>query len=138
MSSFYSVNRVTLVGRLGQDPDVRTTTTGMVVANLSIATDRARKVDDEWQSETDWHRVVCFGKLAEFMARSAAKGQVAYVEGGLRTEKWTDRDGNDRWTTKVYAEKIIIVSPKGERSSSSTAEYEQYARDHGLNDDIPF
>lgn len=104
------VNKVILVGRLGQDPETRTTGGGMTVANLSVATNEKRKDGDNWVDHTEWHRVVCFGKLAENAARYLAKGREVYVEGKIRTEKWTDKDGVDRYTTKIYADNLTFLA----------------------------
>jgi single-strand DNA-binding protein len=97
------INRVIIVGTLGADPEVRHASNGNAIANLSVAT------SEEWidkntgqkQSKTEWHRVVIFGKLAEIAWRYLTKGSQVYLEGQLKTRKWTDKNGQDRYTTEV-------------------------------------
>lgn len=98
-----SVNRVTLIGRLGKDPEVRYTQGGTAVANLSVATSETWKSKDtgEPQEKTEWHLVVIFGKLAEIAGQYLKKGSQAFFEGKLQTKKWTDQSGNDRYSTEV-------------------------------------
>jgi single-strand DNA-binding protein len=105
-----SVNKVILVGHLGADPETRTTGSGMVVANLRLATNERRKDDTgNWADATEWHRVVCFGKVAENVSRYLKKGRQIYVEGKIRTRKWTDKDGNDKWTTEIFADNVTFL-----------------------------
>ncbi|MEZ4235209.1 MAG: single-stranded DNA-binding protein [Myxococcota bacterium] len=105
-----SVNKVILVGHLGADPETRTTGSGMTVANLRLATNERRKDDSgNWADATEWHRVVCFGKVAENVARYLKKGRQIYVEGKIRTRKWQDKDGNDKWTTEIFADNVTFL-----------------------------
>ena len=113
-----TVNRVHLVGNLGADPESRTTGNGTVVANLRLATSSRRKDGDEWVEHTEWHRVVCFGRTAESVCSYLTKGRQVYVEGELRTNKWTDRDGNERHKTEVVADRVEFV---GQRDSGDEA-----------------
>ena len=103
------VNKVILVGNLGNDPDVRFTPNGSAVANLSIATSESWKDQntDQWQEKTEWHRVVIFGKTAEVAQQYLRKGSKVYIEGKLQTRKWQGQDGQDRYTTEV------VVAPYG-------------------------
>ena len=104
------VNKVILIGRLGQDPDVRTTGSGSSVANLRIATSERRKDrDGNWGEHTEWHSVVCFGRTAENVGRFLKKGRQIYVEGRLQTRKWQDREGKDRWSTEVVANTVQFL-----------------------------
>lgn len=108
-----SVNKVILIGNLGADPETRTTPSGTQVANLRLATTERRKDrDGNWTDHTEWHRVVCFGKTAENVSRFLRKGRQIYVEGRLRTNKWQDRDGNDRWTTEVIADQVRFLGSR--------------------------
>ncbi len=110
-----SVNKAILVGRLGADPECRTSQTGTKICNLRLATDdRQKRPDGSWESVTDWHRVVCFGRTAENVERYCRKGKLLYVEGRIKTRKWTDRDGNDRWTTEIVADNIRFLGGKAE------------------------
>ncbi|NQY82668.1 MAG: single-stranded DNA-binding protein [Alphaproteobacteria bacterium] len=97
-----SVNKVTLLGRLGRDPDVRQLSNGGSVVNISLATSESwRDQTNETQERTEWHRVVIFGKLADVAAQYLKKGSQAYFEGRLQTRKWTDQAGKDRYSTEV-------------------------------------
>lgn len=97
------VNKVILVGHLGQDPEVRYMPNGGAVANLTLATSESwrDKQDGEIREHTEWHRVVVFGKLAEIASEYLRKGAQVYIEGQLRTRKWTDQSGQDKYTTEV-------------------------------------
>jgi len=134
------VNRAILVGRLGRDPEVKATASGSHVATLSVATNERRKVDGEWADHTEWHRVVCFGRTAENAGRYLAKGSQLVVEGRLQTDKWTDKDGNTRYTTEVVADRIEFVGSKGSKGgdSSSYGGTSKSSQTAGADDDIPF
>ncbi|HCF9859581.1 TPA: single-stranded DNA-binding protein [Pseudomonas aeruginosa] len=97
------INRVTLVGNVGGDPEVRYTADGKAVANITLATTETWKDKQSGQQKerTEWHRVVFFGRLAEIVGEYVGKGTLLYVEGSLRTRKWQDKDGNDQYTTEV-------------------------------------
>lgn len=105
-----TVNKVILVGNLGADPEVRTTNSGSSVANLRLATtERTKDRDGNWTDQTEWHRVVCFGRTAENVGRFLSKGRQVYVEGRIQTNKWTDKDGQDRYTTEIIANQIRFL-----------------------------
>lgn len=108
-----SVNKVILVGHLGADPETRTTGGGTTVANLRLATSERVKKDDQWQDHTEWHRVVCFGRTAENVSRFLKKGRQVYIEGRLRTNKWTDKEGHERYTTEVIADQVHFLGQGG-------------------------
>ena len=96
------INKVILVGNLGQDPDVRFTPNGKAVANLTLATSESWKDQQgQMQEKTEWHRVVMFGKLAEIAGEYLKKGSQIYVEGKLQTRKWQDQQGQDKYTTEI-------------------------------------
>ncbi|WP_330926645.1 single-stranded DNA-binding protein [Candidatus Sororendozoicomonas aggregata] len=101
-----SVNKVTLIGNLGNDPDVRFTPNGSAVANLSVATGESWKDRNtgQLQEKTEWHRVVIFGKLAEIAQQYLRKGAKVYLEGKLQTRKWQDQQGQDRYTTEIVVD----------------------------------
>lgn len=114
-----SVNKVILVGNLGRDPEVRYTSNQTAVATLSIATNERRKDQSgNWADHTEWHRVVAFGKLAEFCSNYLKKGRSVYAEGRLRTNKWQDKEGKDRYTTEILADAIKFVGNKDMQSSA--------------------
>jgi len=103
------LNKVTLIGNLGRDPELRTTPGGSQVCNLSVATTERVKRGDAWEDHTEWHRVVCFGRTAENVARFKKKGATLYVEGRIRTNKWKDKDGQDRYTTEIVADDVKFI-----------------------------
>lgn len=109
-----SLNRIQIIGNLGAEPEVRSTPGGTRVANLRVAT------NEQWtdksgqkQEHTEWHRVVLYGALADIAEKYMRKGGRIFVEGSLRTDKWTDRDGNDRYTTEVRAQNVILLDGPG-------------------------
>ena len=105
-----TVNKVILIGNLGQDPELRTTGSGTPVLNLRIATSaRVRDGQGGWQDQTEWHSVVVFGRTAENVARFKRKGDSVYIEGRLQTRKWQDRTGQDKWTTEVVANDVRFL-----------------------------
>lgn len=112
-----TVNKVILVGNLGADPESRQTSSGSTVTNLRIATNERRKnAAGEWSDHTEWHRVTVFGRTAENAARYLSKGRSVYVEGRLRTSKWTDKDGRDRYTTEVTSDVLHFLGGQDSRS----------------------
>lgn len=105
------VNKVILIGNLGSDPEVRYTPNGNAVANISLATSEAwrDKQSGELQERTEWHRVVFFNRLAEIVGEFLHKGSKCYVEGSLRTRKWQDKTGQERYTTEIIATEMHIL-----------------------------
>lgn len=113
------VNKVILIGNLGQDPEVRYSASGNPVANFSIATSESwNDKNGQRQERTEWHRIVVWGKLAELCGEYLAKGRQAYVEGRLQTRSWEDRDGNKRYTTEIVANQVTFLGGRGEASTS--------------------
>ena len=113
-----SVNKVILVGNLGRDPEVRYSPDGAAISNFSIATtDSWRdKATGEKKESTEWHRIVFFGKTAEIVAQYLKKGSAVYVEGALRTRKWTDKEGQERYPTEIVGDRMQML---GGRSGGS-------------------
>jgi len=108
-----TVNKVILVGRLGRDPEIRTTASGNSVGNLRIATTERRKDrDGNWNDHTEWHTLVCFGKTAETAGRFLKKGRQIYVEGRLQTRKWQDKEGRDRYSTEVVCNVLRFLGSR--------------------------
>lgn len=138
------VNRVTLVGNLGQDPETRyMPTSNTAVTNISIATSESwkDKTSGELQERTEWHRVVMFGKLAEIAAEYLRKGSQVYIEGQLQTRKWTDNNGVDRYTTEVKASEMQMLGNRGPvagRTSGARASGGDSAGGPLLGNDQPF
>ena len=109
-----SVNKVILLGNLGQDPEIRYAgESNLAIATFSLATSRRyRNRDGQTVSETEWHRVVLFNRLAEIAKDYLHKGSPVYIEGRLRTRKWTDQNGNDRYTTEIVGEVMQLLSSR--------------------------
>jgi single-strand DNA-binding protein len=109
------INKVILVGNLGQDPETRYMPSGGAVTNFTLATNESwkDKQTGEQKERTEWHRVAMFNRLAEIAAEYLRKGSQVYVEGKLRTRKWQDKDGNDRYTTEVIADEMQMLGGRG-------------------------
>ena len=147
------INKVILVGNLGQDPDTKAMPSGMTVCNLRIATSESwkDKQSGEMKEQTEWHSVTMFGRLAEIAGEYLRKGSQVYIEGRLRTRKWQDKNGNDRYTTEIVANEMQMLGsgrgmggegrapggrasggePDGDPGRSSTEKDD-------FDDDIPF
>jgi single-strand DNA-binding protein len=107
------INRVTLLGNLGKDPDLRTSPEKTPVCVLRVATDERHKDNEGAQSvHTEWHDVVTFGRTAEVCASLLRKGREVYVEGRLRTKKWQDKEGHDRYGTEIHATSVELIGAK--------------------------
>jgi single-strand DNA-binding protein len=154
-----SVNKAIVLGNLGRDPETRYTADGTAITSLSVATTRRWKdARGEQQEETEWHRIACFGRIAEIAGEYLRKGRPVYVEGRLRTRKWTDKDGNEKYTTEIVAENLVLLgggrndeeeppAPEG-RATRTAARASQQAARQGkpqprggiadMDDDIPF
>ena len=109
-----SVNKVILVGNLGRDPETRYNAEGGAITNVSIATtDQWKdKASGEKQERTEWHRVVFFNRLAEIAGEYLKKGSQVYIEGALRTRKWTDKEGQEKYTTEIVADKMQMLGSR--------------------------
>ena len=114
------INKVILVGNLGKDPETRYMPSGSAVTNLTLATSEAwkDKQSGEQQERTEWHKVAMFGRLAEIAAEYLRKGSQVYIEGKLRTRKWQDKEGKDRWTTEIVADEMQMLGGKGGGASA--------------------
>lgn len=130
------LNKVMLIGRLGADPEIRYTPDGTPVVNFSLATDSPVKRNDQWETETEWHRVVAWRRLAEICNEYLSKGRLVYVEGKLRTRSWEDRDGNKRWTTEIIARDIQILDTKG--AVEGAGDTDLAPPEPPIEDDVPF
>ena len=109
------INKVILIGNLGQDPETRAMPSGSSVTNLRIATSEAwkDKQSGEMKERTEWHSVAMFGRLAEIAGEYLRKGSQVYIEGRLRTRKWQDKQGNDRYTTEIIADEMQMLGARG-------------------------
>jgi single-strand DNA-binding protein len=149
------INKVILIGNLGKDPEVKYLPSGSAVCNVTMATSEnwKDKESGEKKERTEWHNVVFFGKVAEIAGEYLKKGSQVYVEGSLRTRKWQDKEGKDRYTTEIVVSDMQMLGSRG-GSGGSTASYDDEpaarpaaARSKGrpaesagetLDDDIPF
>ena len=152
-----SLNKVMLIGRLGQDPEVRYTQSNTAVATLNLATnERYRDSNGEYQDRTEWHRVVAWGRTAEVCQQYLSKGSLIYVEGPLQTREWEDNQGQKRYTTEVKALQMTMLDSRGGNgggmgsapsapanhapSTSSTPDtgVNKTVNLDGIDDDLPF
>jgi single-strand DNA-binding protein len=139
------INKVILIGRLGSDPEVRYTPSGVAVANFNIATSEEWKDKDsgEKKERTEWHRIVVWRRLGEICGEYLSKGRQVYVEGRLQTRDWEDRDGNKRYTTEIVATDVQFLGARDSsesarpRSTGST-DFQGGPAQGPADDDIPF
>ncbi len=134
-----SLNKATIIGHLGKDPETRYLSDGKAVTNFSVATSEQWKDKDsgEKKEKTEWHRITAFGKLAEICAEYLHKGSLVYVEGKLSTRKWTDKDGIDRYTTEITCDTMKMLGGRGESSPAAKKE-EKKQEPFDDDSDIPF
>ena len=144
-----SLNKVTLIGNLGKDPEIKTTGDGKEIANFSIATSETwkDKTTGEKKDKTEWHRVVCFNEgLTRVIKSYVKKGSKIYVEGQLQTRKWTNQEGQEVYTTEVilqnYNSSLILLDSKGDNApqganSASVVNKPEFKKEE-LDDEIPF
>jgi single-strand DNA-binding protein len=144
------VNKVILVGNVGKDPETKYAQNGNAITTFSVATSRSWKdKNGVQQDETEWHNLVCFGKIAEICGKYLNKGSKVYVEGSLKTNKWKDKDGNDRYTTNIIVNDMQMLDPKNsspvmesiQKKQAHPDRYaptEQDAEEPDHDDDIPF
>ena len=119
-----SINKVILIGNLGQNPEVKHSASGQAICNLSIATNESwTDKNGQKQEKTEWHRVVVFGKLAEICGQYLQKGRQAYMEGKLQTRSWQDKDNQTRYTTEIVAQSVQFLGGNAGASRSSNQEY---------------
>jgi single-strand DNA-binding protein len=142
------INKVIIVGNLGGDPETRYMPSGSAVTNLTVATNETwkDKQTGEQKDRTEWHKVAMFNRLAEIAAEYLRKGSQVYIEGKLRTRKWQDKNGQDRWTTEIIADEMQMLggrggaggsAPMGSSDSGPSSAPPQPGPDD-FDDDIPF
>lgn len=133
------VNKVIIVGNLGRDPEVRYTPNGSAVANVTIATSEQwkDKQSGENKDKTEWHRVVFFNRLAEIVSEYLKKGSQIYIEGSLRTNKWQDQSGNDRYTTEIIAREMQMLGGRTGGSGSGMSGSGSAGFDQGMDQSQP-
>lgn len=140
-----SVNKAIIVGNLGRDPEVRYTQGGQAVCNFSVATnEKWRDKSGNDQEQTEWHRIVTWGKLAELCGEYLAKGRTVYLEGRLQTREWTDKQGDKRFTTEVVARDVQFLDRGGRQGGGAKGPPDDdfgpppRPEDEGGGDDVPF
>lgn len=133
------INKVILIGNLGQDPETRYLPSGGAVTNVSVATSESwkDKQTGEAQERTEWHRVAFFNRLAEIAGEYLRKGSKVYIEGSLRTRKWQDQNGQDRYTTEIIANEMQMLDSKPDQDQSRPPQRNQYAEARGRNSSTP-
>jgi single-strand DNA-binding protein len=143
-----SLNKAMLIGRLGQDPEVRYTQSNTAVANFSLATnERFKDRNGENQERTEWHRIVAWGRTAEICQEYLNKGSLVYIEGPIQTREWEDKDGQKKYTTEVKALTMQMLDSRGDspmgggnssapKKSAQTADIDSSFDD--MDDDLPF
>lgn len=133
------INKAILIGNLGQDPEVRYSQTGTPIASFSIATTETwKKQDGSKEEQTEWHRIVAFGRLGEICGEYLSKGSKVYIEGRIQTRKWEDKDGNTRYTTEIVAREMKMLSPRGAGDNNSQYNEEPPFPEQTMGDDVPF
>ena len=152
-----SVNKVILVGNIGKDPEVRYLQSGDQICNVTLATSEKYKdkASGEYKENTEWHRVVFFGKLAEICGQYLQKGKKIYVDGRIRTNKWQDKEGNERYTTEIIGSEMKMLSGKddsgrreapeapgtmaeADKKKAATASAKTGSPFDDMDDDVPF
>jgi single-strand DNA-binding protein len=139
------INKAIIIGRLGRDPEVRYTPSGVAVANFTVATseDWKDKESGEKKERTEWHRIVAFGKLGEICGQYLSKGRQVYIEGRIQTRDWEDQNGVKRYTTEIVASQMQMLGAKDEANTArpagpSTADIADAPFAGPQEDDIPF
>lgn len=137
------INKVILIGNLGRDPEVHTASSGNIVTQLSLATTRrVKQTDGSYGDEVEWHRVVCFGKTAEVARDYLSKGRQIYIEGRLRTRKYVDKQGIERWVTEVICEQLKMLGRKDDAAPAAAPapapRSNAPASTPTYDDDVPF
>lgn len=138
------VNKVVLVATLGKDPEVRYGQSGNAMANVTMATSEQwkDKQTGEKQEKTEWHRVVFFNRLAEIVAEYLKKGSQVYIEGKLQTRKWTDKEGNDKYTTEIVANEMQMLGGRQDNNQgqqqAAPQQQQSAPQQDNFDDDVPF
>ena len=148
MSSFNSLNKVMLLGRLGRDPEKKYTNSGVAVCNFSLATSESVKKGNSWEDKTEWHKIVVFGNQAENVSKFVKKGSLVFVEGRIQSRSYQDKDGNDKYVTEIVSNLIRFLDMKdpqeGERTYQPGGEPKKSEPNQPVvdleddDDDLPF
>ena len=116
-----SLNKVMIIGRMGKDPEIKYTQSGMAVCNITVATDEGYVKDGQKIDRTEWHQIVLWGKQAEFCQNYLSKGRLVFVEGSLQTRSWEDQQGNKRYRTEIKAFRITPLDPKPQNAGGGNS-----------------
>ena len=148
MSSFNSLNKVMLLGRLGRDPEKKYTGTGTAVCNFSLATSESVKKGTGYEEKTEWHKVIVFGNQAENVTRFVKKGSLVFIEGRIQSRSYQDKDGNEKHVTEIVANSVRFLDLKDhsdpertyQAGTEKTAGQESQVNDADIaeEDDLPF
>jgi single-strand DNA-binding protein len=130
-----SVNRATILGRVGKDPEVKYTASGTAVASFSVATTLKKS---KGADETEWHRVVAWDRLAEIVGKYAKKGDLIYIEGRLRARTWIDKGGNERDVTEIVAERVQLIGRTVKRDEVEQKPVDTSGGIAAMDEDLPF
>lgn len=142
-----SLNKAQLIGNLGADPELRSTTSGTRVATLSVATSRRwNNAEGQSQEKTEWHRVVCWDKLADICERYLKRGDRVYIEGSIEYRQWEGQDGQTKYTTEIRAREMIMLggrdggdAPRSQGSRAPAADFSEFSNEAlAGEDDLPF
>jgi single-strand DNA-binding protein len=135
------INKVILVGNVGQEPDIRSTASGTRVANLRLATnERRRDRDGQWTDHTEWHTLVVWGRTVDVVEQYVHKGRQLYIEGVLRTRSWEQQDGQKRYATEIHVRELKLLGGRSSAGPAASSEsYDAVAQDYPNDvDDVPF
>jgi len=131
------LNKVILIGNLGKDPEVRYSQAGAAIASFNVATTETwKKQDGTKEEQTEWHRIVAFGRLAEICGEYLSKGSKVYIEGRLQTRKWENKEGVTQYTTEIVVREMKMLSPR-QAGQDSGQQQEEY-HNQGTGEDVPF
>lgn len=133
-----SVNRVTLIGRAGRDPEVKNTAGGTMVANLTLATsERFKDAAGNWQDRTEWFNLVAFKRTAEILQQYVRKGSQIYVEGKIQTRSW-EKDGQKQYRTEILVNELVLLDGPKEKPASTVPDYSPFKETEVSEEDCPF
>jgi len=133
------LNKIQIIGNLGKEPEIKHLPNGTAIANFSVATSESwNDKNGDKQTSTEWHNCSFFGKLAEVCGEYLKKGSQVYVEGSIKTRKWQDKEGNDRYTTSIVGRDLRMLGSKPCQSQTEPKAQSQEFSPNNFNDDIPF
>ena len=138
MSSLNSFNKAMLLGRLGKEPELKHTPSGIAICSFPLATSEKIKKDEEWEERTEWHNILVFGWQAKSCAKFLEKGSMVFIEGKIQTRKYKDKNENDRYVFEIVAENIKFIENKKEKYKQENKRQDEINMDGINDDDLPF